>query len=83
MKTAISIPDKIFKEVEKVAREYSVSRSELFTMAVNDFLEKVESKKLLDAINRAYSPEAPNEAVLRRAAKKYYRRRFMKEPFGD
>lgn len=83
MKTAISVPDKIFKEAEKAAKEYNVSRSELFTMAVSDFLEKVKSRKLLDALNKAYSPETPEEATLKRASKKYYRRRFMKEPLGD
>jgi len=40
MKTAISIPEDIFQEVEKYAAEHECSRSEVFVRAVTDFFEK-------------------------------------------
>lgn len=82
MKTAISIPDDIFKEIDKTAKEYNYSRSEIFTLAVKEFLEKIKSRKLLDAINEAYSePESAEETSLRQKSKKYYSRKILKESY--
>jgi hypothetical protein len=38
MKTAISIPDDVFAQAERVAKRLGLSRSELFTKAVQAFL---------------------------------------------
>lgn len=82
MKTAISIPDELFKKIEKVAKEYNYSRSELFTIAAREFIEKINSKKLLDAINEAYSDvEMEEETSLRRKSKKYYASKILKEKY--
>ncbi|MBI5199485.1 MAG: CopG family transcriptional regulator [Nitrospirae bacterium] len=82
MKTAISIPDNIFREVEKFAKEHNYSRSEVFVIAVKNFLEKLESRKLLDAINKAYSGvESQEEKTLRRKSKKYYASVVLKEKY--
>ena len=82
MKTAISIPDEIFKKVDESAKEYNYSRSELFTLAAKEFLEKIKSKKLLEAINDAYSePETPEETSLREKGKKYYSRKVLKRRY--
>ena len=70
MKIAISIPDKIFRKVDAAAKEYNYSRSELFTLAVKEFLEKIKSKKLLEAINESYSElETSEEVYLREKGK--------------
>ena len=61
MKTAISIPDTIFKEAEKAAREFQCSRSQFFTIAMKDFLKKVKSRKLFEALNEAYADEETPE----------------------
>ncbi len=53
MKTAISVPDALFHEVEKAARENHLSRSEVFVIAVREYLEKRRSEKLLDDLNAA------------------------------
>lgn len=53
MKTAISVPDAIFNEVDKVAKESHSSRSEVFVTAVREYLEKRKSRKLLDDLNKA------------------------------
>lgn len=82
MKTAISIPDEIFRKVEKVAKEHSYSRSEVFVIAVKEFLDKLESEKLLDAINNAYRDiESPEEKTLIEKGKKYYVRKVLKEKY--
>lgn len=82
MKTAISIPDTIFKEAEKAAKEFQCSRSQFFTIAARDFLEKVKSRKLFEALNEAYADgEAPEEISLRRRSKKYYVRKVSRDAY--
>jgi hypothetical protein len=80
MKTAISIPDEIFKEVERFSKEHQYSRSEVFAMAVKEFLSKLKSKQLLDALNEAYSGDDPLEEItLREKSKRYYAKKIVKE----
>lgn len=40
MKTAISIPDELFREVERCSRRLKVSRSRLFAEAVREYLAR-------------------------------------------
>ncbi len=80
MKTAISVPNHIFKELEKFSKEHQYSRSEVFAMAVKEFLEKRKSKELLNALNEAYSePELPEEITLREKGKRYFAKKILKE----
>jgi metal-responsive CopG/Arc/MetJ family transcriptional regulator len=57
MKTAISIPDKIFSEAEQLAHLLGISRSELFTKAVIEFLERKNTNKIIEKLNDLYSKE--------------------------
>jgi predicted transcriptional regulator len=40
MKTAISIPDELFREVERRSRQLKISRSRLFAEAVREYLAR-------------------------------------------
>lgn len=85
MKTAISIPDEIFKEVKKVAEEHRCARSEVFVLALQDYLEKLKSQKILSALNEAYSDikiESGEEKTLRERSKKYYARKVLRKNRG-
>ncbi len=64
MKTAISIPDDLFKEVEKLAKEKKTSRSQVFSEAVKLYLKKIKSQKLLKELNSAYAHEETSEEKL-------------------
>lgn len=80
MKTAISVPDEMFKEVEKVAKERHSSRSEVFVTAVREYLEKRKSGKLLEAINEAsLAAETSDEYQVRQKSKKRYGRTVLKK----
>ena len=82
MKTAISVPDDLFDEIEKVAKENHYSRSEVFVIAVREYLEKRRSKKLLTALNEAYSAaESPEEYTVRQKSKKRYAKTAQKERY--
>jgi metal-responsive CopG/Arc/MetJ family transcriptional regulator len=73
VKTAISIPDEIFREIERFSKEHRYSRSEVFVMAVKEFLEKLKSKEVFNALNEVYSePESLEETTLTEKSKAYY-----------
>ena len=55
MKTAISIPDNIFREVDIFAKQHHYSRSEVFVRAVKELLEKKSAAELLKTLNKAYA----------------------------
>jgi len=80
MKTAISIPDQLFEEVETFSKKHRLSRSEVFAMAVKKLLEKEKTGELLAALNEAYSEgESSEEVQVREKSKRYYQRRIIKE----
>ncbi|RMG01181.1 MAG: hypothetical protein D6726_10005 [Nitrospirae bacterium] len=79
MKTAISIPDDIFKEIESYAREIKCSRSEVFTRAVKEFLERRRSEKMLESLNRIYQEEDRKENEVLSRGKKYFRDEVLEE----
>lgn len=59
MKTAISLPDELFKEAEKYAKKHGLSRSELFANALQDFLRRRSDAEIIAAFNDVYKNE-PN-----------------------
>ena len=63
IKTAISMQEELFKEVNKLAGELHVSRSRLFVMAVQDFIEKKKSHNLLSQINNAFNDHQDFEEI--------------------
>ncbi len=80
MKTAISIPDDLFKEVEKLSKKLHCSRSQVLTSAAREFVEKQKSHEILDAINKAYSEnETEQEVTLRQKSKKHYAKLLKEE----
>jgi metal-responsive CopG/Arc/MetJ family transcriptional regulator len=54
MKTAISIPDEIFEKAERTAKKLGVSRSELYTKAIRDFVERYRRENLTEKLNEIY-----------------------------
>lgn len=53
IKTAISIQESIFEQVETIAQEMKVSRSRLFVLALENFIREYQDRKLFEAINQA------------------------------
>lgn len=80
MKTAISIPDNIFEEVNKLAQENKISRSQIFCAAVEEYLKKMKARKLLEALNSIYADEStPEEKLLRAKTIEYYERQVLEK----
>jgi metal-responsive CopG/Arc/MetJ family transcriptional regulator len=55
MKTAISIPNETFDAAEHFASTTGMSRSELYTKAVLEYLNKHKYLDITDALNKVYS----------------------------
>lgn len=53
MKTAISVPDEVFHQVDAKAAELGVSRSEFFTQAARKYLAELEAQSLTNQFNEA------------------------------
>lgn len=64
MKTAISIEESIFDEVNELAARMNKSRSELISIAVSEFIEHQKNRKLLEEINAAYD-DGPDESEIK------------------
>jgi metal-responsive CopG/Arc/MetJ family transcriptional regulator len=74
IKTAISLDQRLFKAGEVVAKELNVSRSRLFSMALEEFIRRRRNRKLLDEINAAYTDEPDQEEqVLRKQMRRHHK----------
>ncbi len=66
IKTAISLQKSLFEQINEIARELQISRSRLFVLAVEAFIQQYKNQRLLDSINAAYagspSPEEKEHA---------------------
>ena len=57
MKTAVSIPDPIYRAADRTARRLKMSRSELYAKAVAAFVEAHGSADVTRRLNEIYSHE--------------------------
>ncbi len=53
MKTAVSVPDEIFKDVERLARRARKSRSEVYSAALKEYVARHAPDEITEAMNRA------------------------------
>jgi len=60
MKTAISIPDPIFREAEELAARLGLSRSELYVRAIKRYLERRRTSKVTEALDAIYGDVESN-----------------------
>ncbi|MBW2000661.1 MAG: ribbon-helix-helix protein, CopG family [Deltaproteobacteria bacterium] len=81
IKTAISVPESLFKKVSELAKDLHMSRSKVFSLAVEEFIKKKESEKLLRQLNAAYSGESPEERAVGKRHKKKHGKRAATEPW--
>jgi metal-responsive CopG/Arc/MetJ family transcriptional regulator len=66
MKTAISIPDNLFRVADQYAKNHGFSRSQLYAKAVAQYLDQHPSDHITKQLNEVYSSEtaALNEILL-------------------
>ena len=71
MKAAVSIPDEIFREADRLARELKTSRSQLYSRALKEFLARHAPDQVTEAMNRVCDEvgDTPDQFA-RRAARR-------------
>jgi len=80
VKTAISLQRSLFEQGDALAQELEISRSRLFVLAAEVFIQRYQNQRLLKAINDAYDdlPD-PEEESLRHRIRQQHRRLVEKQ----
>lgn len=75
VKTAISIQKSLFERAEALAEQLRISRSQLFSRALDEFLKKHETRRLREAIDSALegAPDPGEEERVRLMRRKQRR----------
>lgn len=75
MKTAVSIPDEVFEEADRLARDMKTSRSDLYSRALREFLARHAPDAVTEAMNRACEDVGETaSAFTRKAARRVLER---------
>lgn len=75
MKTAISIPDTVFRSAESLAHRLGVSRSALYAQAVAEYVAKHRDAKVTERLNAIYGAQPRrSDAAVRRVAQRTFNR---------
>lgn len=73
MKSTISVDDPLMEQADKAAREQGVSRSRLFSIAMEAYLKKLQNDNLTDELNRVYAnDDQEEELAFAKAAKRNF-----------
>jgi metal-responsive CopG/Arc/MetJ family transcriptional regulator len=57
MKTAISIPDPLFREAERLTKRLRIPRSQLYARALEEYVQRQRSKGIKQALDAVYRGE--------------------------
>lgn len=68
MKTAVSIPDRVFESAEKLAARLGVSRSQLYAKALAGLVEKYREDLITSRLNEIYGPDGEDSSLDRDSA---------------
>jgi len=75
MKTALSIPDDVFEQGERLARRLHTSRSRLYARALADFVAQHEDDRITSSMNEVLREVgAETDEFTQRAARQALRR---------
>jgi len=68
VRTAISIGQALFEETDAIAQEMNIPRSQVVSMALEEYVRQYRNRQLLEQINEAYAtpPSADEREILDR-----------------
>jgi predicted transcriptional regulator len=80
VKTAISLNEELFLKVNQLADNLHISRSKVFTLAVQDYVKKQENQALLAQLNEAYADSpAEDEREISKSMRRKQKKLIEKE----
>jgi metal-responsive CopG/Arc/MetJ family transcriptional regulator len=75
MKVAISVPDDVFEEAERLARRTKRSRSEVYSRALEEYVARHTPDRITETMNRALAEIGePADQFARAAAHRVLKR---------
>ena len=74
MKTAISLPDDLFADADRLAAQVGMSRSQLYATALAEFLARHRDADVTAALDRVYADLARPDGAEQDAARQVLRR---------
>jgi len=75
MKTAVSIPDELFEEAERLARRVKRSRSEVYSRALAEYVARHAPDRVTEAMDRALDEiREPGDQFARAASRRILQR---------
>lgn len=75
MKTAVSLPDEVFRAAERQARRVKKSRSQLYAEALSEYLVRHAPEEVTDAMNRVVEQlREPTDPFVSAAARRVLER---------
>ena len=75
MKIAVSVPDEIFEEAERLARRTKRSRSEVYSRALAEYVARHAPDRVTEAMDQALAEIGePAEPFLRAASRRVLKR---------
>ena len=74
VKTAVSLSEEVLSNADRLAESLSTSRSQIFEMALLEFVERHQNQQMLEQLNDVYSEELTTEEIqLTRRMKSVYK----------
>jgi len=64
MKTAISLPDALYSDAEKIAQSMGIPRSQLFAKALEEFIIHHKKETITERLNSVYEHIDQNVKIL-------------------
>jgi metal-responsive CopG/Arc/MetJ family transcriptional regulator len=77
MKTAVSIPDQVYEDADRLARRLGLTRSALYTRALRQMLKQEDDASITAALDELYATE---DSSMDRVLKEL-QRRALAEPW--
>ena len=69
MKTAVSVPDELFERADRLARTAGLSRSEVYSRALREYVARHSADQITDALNHVVSGVGDDMTFVRAAAR--------------
>lgn len=79
MKIAISMEKPLFEQAEKLAEQMRVSRSRLYALALEMFIQRQESQQILEQLNWVYGENPPTDEEKQLLGAMQHRQRYLAE----
>lgn len=64
VKTAVSLSEEVLSEADKLAESLSTSRSQIFEIALSEFISRRQNQQMLEQLDAVYSGDSAEEIEL-------------------